>query len=317
MNRKKLTTIISLLLTFIFLGFLGIFLAKNIHVFQELQNIKLSYTLFAFASTLVILYLGGLTIKLLATPFKIDLKEHFALSVAAGFINLITPFRGGAGLRAVYMKKKHGLSYSHFLASLFGNYIVIFLISPLITLSSLYYIYLKHGIFNIYLTLFFLGLFLGTLFIVLFHQNKFKSENFITSKINKVIEGWKIIKENKIIVLQICLLTLLTIIISGYLNKIVFLALGVEMNLITALYFSGVGLISMFLNFTPGSLGITEAIYLISATIIGVSPEISVLAALIIRVVRISFLITLGPVFNVLLAKDLKRFNSSETVSLK
>lgn len=307
MNRKKLTTIISISLTIIILSLLGLFLAKNIHVFKELKNIKLSYTIYAYIATLTTLYLGGLTIKLLATPFKIELKEHFSLSIAAGFINLITPFRGGAGLRAVYMKKKHGLSYSHFLASLFGNYIVIFLVSPFITLLSLYYIYLKHGIFNIYLTLFFLALFLGTLFIVLFHKNQFKSNNIITSKLNKVIEGWKIIKKNKATVIKITLLTFITIIISGFLNQIVFLALGVEINLIIALYFSGVGLISMFLNFTPGSLGITETIYLISATIIGISPEISVLAALIIRAVRISFLITLGPLFNIMLAKKIKK----------
>src|SRR5262249_10303783 len=50
----------------------------------------------------------------------VGLLECISLSVVTTAVNLLVPLRGGAGVRAVYLKHRHGFEYSNFLATLYG-----------------------------------------------------------------------------------------------------------------------------------------------------------------------------------------------------
>src|SRR5262249_19340073 len=50
----------------------------------------------------------------------VGLLECTWLSILTTAVNTLLPFHGGAGVRAVYLKRRHGLDYSSFLATLYG-----------------------------------------------------------------------------------------------------------------------------------------------------------------------------------------------------
>lgn len=303
MNWKK--KIIGITIATLFIMFFSFYLYKNKDIFQNIKNIQLIYLGPIAALTILYLYINGLILKTLAIPFNIKLKEHFLLSISASFLNQVTPFRGGAGMRAIYMKKIYSLKYSHYISSLLGNYIIGLLVNSLLALIVLIILFNKTGLFNIYSFIIFFTLFIVTIIVTILDL-KFKKENFITEKINSILKGWTIIKNHKAIIPVLILLTLINLTVFAFINYFTFLGLGQDIGLTKSFFFSVIQILVLFINITPGSLGITEGLYLIFGHTIAVSSGISLLVALTIRAVNVIILVTLGPLANYILYKQFK-----------
>lgn len=292
-NKKPIIVII----TIIILIAIVIYLYQNRTIFENLEKIKITFLPIIIALQIIGLYLNGIFLKILAQPFKINLKEHFSLSIASSFFNLITPLRGGAGLRAIYMKKIHNLSYSHFFASLFGNYLIIFVTASILALITSIILFIKNGAYNLPLSLAFFAIFFISVTFIIFPKT-FKKENFITQKINKVINGWREILKHPKIIPKLVFISLLQFIISALAIYAVFMGLDKEITILKALYLSTITVLAVFINITPGSLGITEGLYMISSNVLEITPAFSLLVALILRAANTVTLLTLGPIAN-------------------
>ncbi|MBD3330889.1 flippase-like domain-containing protein [Candidatus Peregrinibacteria bacterium] len=310
-NHKK---IISISLTIALVGFFAYFLYANQEIFKEIQNINPIYILPIIVLMLIFQYLNGVFLKTIVKPYDINVKEHFHLSISANFLNLITPFKGGTGMRAFYMKKKYNLKYSEFIASMFGNYIIVFLVCAGLGLITFSMLYLLYGIFNLYLFLIFIGVILATITLLNF-SFKFKKENFFTKNLNKVLKGWEVVKNHKRIIPLLILLPIGGRLIYAFIIMFTFKGLGIEISFFKALYLSVFQLLSIFVNITPGSLGITESFFYLSSGIINIKPELALLVALIIRSINIIFLLSLGPISNFILFKKLKNTGKSIPVT--
>ena len=305
MKNKVLKIGFGLVVTVLILFGLGYYLYLNRGVFLSLENVNFLFLIPSFILMLLTWYLGGLVMKFLVEPFDINLKEYFWVSISNGFINLITPFSGGVGVRAVYMKKKYNLRYVDFISTMFGNYILIFLSSSFIALFVFLYLFFVNGVLNILLFLCFLLIFVLTLFFVV-SEFRFKSVNFLTKRINKVLDGWMIIVKHPDVLWKLVLVILLNFIVVAVLHYLLFWSLGVEIGFLGALYLSVMGVLAIFINITPGGLGISEFLYFVSAGILQVSAPVTVLVALIYRAIRMIILLLLGPVSNFVLYKAFK-----------
>lgn len=270
------------------------------------MEIKYIYIIPLLATVILGLYINGLMLKVLAKPFNIDLKEHFALSIVASFLNLITPFRGGAGFRAVYMKKKYDFDYSKFLATFFGSYIILFSILSTTALILFITLYFKENFINPIAISIFLAMFLACLFIIITNF-KFKNPKYkITKNINKIIIGWDKIKKFPKLIPKIIILTIINIIILALINYITFQGLSVQINFAQTLYLSIIATLAVFINITPGSIGITEGLYYFAAVTLNISPEITILVSIIIRALYSIILLSSGPILNYKLLKKIK-----------
>lgn len=299
---------LGILITVFSLFAIGIYLYVNRTIFLELKNIRLLPLVFITLLHIISLYNNGIALKLLALPFKIKLKNYFLLSIASTFFNLITPFKGGAGIRAIYMKKRYQLKYSEFAAALFGNYVIISLVTALLGLIIIVFIYFQEAIFSPAVTLVFLVIPAVSILII---KTKIPFKN---EKIREITGGWQIIKTDKILIIKLAALTCISILIIGLQNWITFRALGIEISLIQSFYVAIVGTLGIFINITPGSLGITEALYLFSAKIINIDPAYALLAALIIRASSLILMLIAGPIANYFLVKN---FQNSQDAAPK
>ncbi len=215
------------------------------------------------------------------------------MSLSTSFLNLVTPFRGGMGFRALYLKKRYNFSYSKFASGLLGNYVIILIIISFLGISTNFYFLLTKNIFIEKFFIFFSGIFLFTLFSV-FTNFRFKKKHKLTQTFNTIMDGFDVLKKDKKTLFLICLSTILNIFILTLINHLTFLGLGSKITYIESALLSILNTLSTFINITPGSLGITEAFYFISAKSLNIPTETSILASLIIRAINAFILITTG-----------------------
>ena len=128
MKAKYLRKLLSVIALLVLVGLLITYIHNNWSQFQQLRLLSP----IAIGSLIIIfiafLWLNGLLLKSLVKPFGVNLSpnEAFGLSAITNFYNTITPFRGGAASRAIYLKNKHNFSYTKFLATLSATYVIIF-----------------------------------------------------------------------------------------------------------------------------------------------------------------------------------------------
>lgn len=296
-KRNYLNIIVTILIVLLF-----VYIFYRLDYWEQIIKIQPVYLLIIGILIILSVYTNGIFLKIIAGSFKIDLKEHFLISLSTSFLNLIIPFKGGLAIRAAYMKKKYGYAYADFAASIFGNYVVLFLVASILALLLLLPIYFIYGIFNFWFLALFSGILTGMILLICCKVS-LKGKSILLQKISKVIIGWRLIAEDKKVIFKLSVNTLISFVIQALIIQFTFFGIGLEISFIKALFITVMSLLGVFLNITPGSLGLTEALYVISGTGLGIDPSTSLLVSLVIRAVNTSILLVFGLIANWILIK--------------
>jgi uncharacterized protein (TIRG00374 family) len=193
--------------------------------------------------------------------------------------NYFLPARGGAVIRSVYLKKNYNFPYSHFISTLYGYYILVFLINSFLALIALGANHFLNGIVSIPLYIFFGALFILMLILSLvkFPTKTKEIENRVIRKIalfiKNIFNGWNMIANNKKLLFYLLLLSLGNYVFSLLLFWAEFQIVGLETNILNLIMYTCLSGVSLLISITPGSLGIREAVFLISSKSIGLGQE--------------------------------------------
>ena len=248
------------------------------------------------------IFVNGVFIKVILQSFNkvITILESFYVSVISSLGNYFLPMRGGAAIRSVYLKKKYNFSYAHFVSTLYGNYIIVFLVSSFIGLLSLVLIDIKYSISSLPLYFFF-----GVLFVVMLVLSlvKFPLEKIKEPKrkffgkvvgiVKNILKGWNIIVDDKELLFSLIGLTVVNIFVTNVLFYVQFRALNIDVNLLNTVLYNALSSVSLLVSITPGSLGIREGIFSITSDILGIANEQIMQLALLDRGVSVIVLIVL------------------------
>jgi len=206
-------------------------------------------------------------------------------------------------VKAVYLKHKHKFSYSDYIASVAGLFVINFFVGSLLGLISLYLIYQKFNIFNGFVALIF-AVFLVSMLSIIVFSPKFKEtkHNFI-NKFIKVLNGWNTIRKNKKIVAISLIIIIAQILIGCIGTMISFHVFGINLDFSKALFLNTIAMLSILIQITPSGLGINEAIAVFSGLVIGITPAQSLSVAILGRIVSVMLIFTLGPIYSYILLK--------------
>lgn len=300
---KKLLSIT--LTVFIILLFFWYFFS-NIEDFKQLSTINPIYVILLMLINVVFIVSNGIFMKLAVLLFgkKINTTESVRVSLISTAGNFFATAGSGLGLRAVYLKKKHGLAYSDYMSILFCNYIILFFVCSLLGFLSLYGIQKESSQNSIVLTIFMLILLLIS-FVAFFVRinpkyrktTKIKWLNTVLEILYRISDGWRLILQNKKLMSGLIFLVLVNtflIIVSTY---FVMSSVGISLSFSSLVLFSVLGLLSVFINITPGNLGIKEAIYITFSTTIGLTTSQIILVSLIDRAALFFVIIVLWVMF--------------------
>lgn len=273
---------ISTLLTVIILILFGIYLYNNQQILSVLMQINPIYIVTIISLFLLVFLLEGIFIKVTLNVFdkRIDLKEAYYLSIISRIGNYLLPMRAGAIFRATYLKNKYRFEYSKFLSTLYAYYILLFLINSFFALLSLIFKYINTGNTYPLVTGFFVLLFFITLGVILFRKTtnlkNIESHKYIEKVLtilNKFMNSWDMIVRKEKLFISLIFITTGNILLNGLINYLEFTSLGIKATILDILLYTCLSGVSLLISITPGSLGLREAVFLVTSESIGITNE--------------------------------------------
>jgi len=307
-NILKYRRIFAYFLIAIFVVWLIFYLLKHKSDFQFLLTVNWQYIVVIALLIIIFLYMSGRFLQTMLVRFNIRLKlfEYFGLAVVTTMGNYLIPFQGGMGMRAFYLRKKHGFSYSEFAGTSGANYVIVFFIYSLILVLFLTILYLKNNIINLPLIIF------GTIVlsvcstVIIFAPKLKTSKNRWWQKAVIMINCWHKIRKNKRLIFDLTVLAFMNLFINALTFYYSFKAFGLNISLFKAIFMSNLAGLSLLINLTPGAIGIREAVVVFSGQIISIPSAESLSVALLNRSVALLVVFILGPIFSYILRKELK-----------
>ena len=273
---------------------------------QELLSIRLeapAYLLLCALGMLVNISANGLVYLLVFRKLgaRVSFAESFALTALSIAANLFLPLRGGAGLRAVYLKRVHDLRYTRFAASLIVFYVLSALVASTGTLVAASWLVIvggRRGLEPILLVAAFCLVGSAATFYLPRLQRR---GTWIADALAGISEGWHTLREGSGTLVRLLPVTALQT--MGLLVSLwgAAAAIGVRLSAIEILLVGTLGVLSTLISLTPGSLGIYEATVGFAATTVGVGATEGVVAALVSRTVLMLLLAVIAPLATLLL----------------
>jgi uncharacterized protein (TIRG00374 family) len=296
MKNKKLISasiIVVLILFFIY------YFKNNVNDFKAITLKNPLYIIPIFIISLLFPYVNGLIIKYFSEPFNIELKfiEWYGLASITAFYNMLTPFRGGMAVKAVYLKMKHNLSYTDYLSTVAGLYVINFFVASLLGLISAYIIYIKYNIYSEVVIITFALFFIFLLLLILFSPKFNFRTNELFNKFIRVINGWNLIRENNKVLISSIIITIVQFFLNAFYIIYSFRLFGIELSIEKGTFLSAILCVSKLVQITPSGLGINEAIAVFSGLILGITPAQSLAVSIISRIMDIVTLFVLGGIF--------------------
>jgi uncharacterized protein (TIRG00374 family) len=291
MNKKTLIRLVNIVI----LTFFAVYLWNNIEIFKELKHLTLTHILLIALVQITSIYLQGYMNFEVIKKFDIKVKEFFGLQITTNFINKFTP-KGGAIFRSVYLKKIYKFNYSNFLGTLMGTYMVTFLSSSIFSLFLIYYLYLKFGITNHYLSLILVGIVVFCSLLIT-KSIKVKTKGKITRNISKVVAGFDKIKEDKALMFKLVIIAILGILSHSCRFYLILDGIGIEVQIYQVLFISIISFLSQIIAITPDNIGIQEGSLAVFTTAIQLPIATIIFANLIFRAISLIVPFLLGPIF--------------------
>ncbi len=300
---KKSITISVYLVLFILVA---IFLKNNYEEFIGIPKISFLYFSLMISISFISMYTNGQRVKLFADYYNIKLKfrEWFGLAAVTTMGNYLTPFRGGVAARAFYLKKIHNFPYKSFLTTMAASYIMRFLVYSLFGIILSIFTLSYYNIFNIWIFIIFIGLFLFSLFLVLFSPTFSNKENKFFNWIIQVINEWKPISKDYKLLFKLAIFEFLFVSFMGIRLFFSYKAFNLSVPLMVVLIIAILSTLSIFLALTPAGLGVTELVITLSSTFIGLTAVEGVYVALLDRLSSVIVAFSFGIISSYILMRN-------------
>ena len=309
-SRKYISISISLL---ILIGF-GIYIAVYRHEIIPLFSVSPIFLVALMVLGVVFIATLGLTTKHMVAAFGITLtlKEWFGLAILTTMSNHLVPLRGGASVRAIYLKKKYGFPYARFLSTMMGIYVLTFWIASFLGIGLIIAIYYVHGNFSLKILLFFLVVNVTMSVLLLLSPTISERENRLLRILKNILDGWIVIKKDRMLLANLGLLSFTGYAVKSLQLFFAYKALSLNVNFLATSLLSVLIVFSIFVNITPANLGVQEAIVSFFSALFGMGFNEGLLAALLLRMTVMFAVFSLGPIFSYLLIQERKQRLPSE-----
>lgn len=306
MNKIKQYVSYCIALTFIILAMYYYF--KNPHALEMMMDLKLSYTTLLLGIQLLITVLAAYLQNIFIRHFNVNLnsKEWMGLYLVNSFLNLYIPAQGATILKALYLKKKHGLVYTEFLV-LFSGILFLSLYAGLLSYCMIYFFIvfpvnpILRNIFYValvYVTLLSLiGLFPEFLSNFIVKNSKFEKINLLISSLEQILFHKKLLVHSLAINFSIVFCYTIQFWVA-------FKALDYHSSFWQCMIIAIVPNLTLFIMITPGNIGLRESLIVMTCHMIGIEVELSLASSIIIRCVSLFIQLLSGPMGYLLLNKE-------------
>lgn len=296
-QRSRARMILSAVILLIFFGWLVYHIYFHKEDFAQIFRVPLKTLIFLYLLYIGALFLSGLFTKYVTDAFSVRLTvfESFVLSIGTSAANYLAFFRGGAGVRAIYLKVRHGFSFTDFVSSLMILSVLQLFVSSLLGLIGLGMLVWAGKPFDLPLSLFFGISVLACSGAMLCNIRMKERKTFPLKQISGLINNWALIKRHPRLTLMFILISTIYFLIIALQTRLAFAVYEVDLSWGGVIFYSAGQIPVSYANLTPGALGIQEAFTIYMGRALQYTPTQALLVQALIRFVSITSMAVLGP----------------------
>ena len=290
--------IFSVTLLLGFLAWVVWYVSGNTEAFLPVLRVTWLDTLSLTLAFLAIMVGNGLFIAVVSHAFGIRLAslEWLSLSFASSFANYFLPFRGGTGIRALYMNHVHGFPITKFVSTLSIMYLMHTVVNGLLALAGMGLIARNGGPLDVPLMLFFaLVSVAGLGAMVIRFEIRRDFQRFPMAQVAKLISAWQTVRADRGLVAKLWLLMLAMTLATVWQCRAAFDALSIALPWEGVLVYAASKNLATLIGLTPGSMGVVELMSIYLGTVLGYSTADALSVQALIRAVAIASLLLMGP----------------------
>lgn len=273
------------------------YFVRHLHDFKKVLEIDAGSFAALSALVLIAVWLSGLTIYAIVRVFRVNISmwESFGLSAVNTMANFYIS-KSGIAAKGLYLNRRHQFPYAQFISTVAGNY-VISLVTQGIMGLILYLWFLRGSALRFELLLAFVGFTLAGLAPLVVPRLKISSTHRVWSKVQSVIDGWQELRTHRMTLLVLVLLNVSYVVVGGFRLFVSYRALGYAVDLLPCLVMSPISALTVVLSFTPGAVGIRQALVGYSSELLGVGLTHGVVASTVDHAVGTLWIFVVGLTF--------------------
>ena len=190
---------------------------------------------------------------------RLEWWENFSLTTVGSAMQMYLPLNSGAVFRAVYLKRRYKLAYSHFVSTQLGIQIVGVLFTCLAAMIALTLVANLHDSAILGGMGLCLSCFLASLVVLSLPPLKRRNHR-IWDKLAMISEGCQIMRSKRPLLLKMVLISIAKITSDALIFWCASLSMGLNVNFLGAIALTTVASLAVCFRITPGALGTYEAL---------------------------------------------------------
>jgi uncharacterized membrane protein YbhN (UPF0104 family) len=297
-----------------FLGWAVWYAYSNAESFSRLAEVSWTDGAILISAFLAIMVCNGIFILIVTEAFQIRLhsQEWLSLSFASSFANYFLPFKGGAGMRALYMYRLHGFPITEFVSTLSIMYLMHIVVNGILALIGMMLIVANEGPANISLLIFFavISMF-GILVMAIDIKIGTDYQKFPMAQFSRLLTAWRRVRQNRILVFKLWVLMLALSLATVWQCHAAFEAASISLPWEGVIVYAASKNMAGLVGLTPGSLGIVELISIYLGSVLGYGTADALVVQGLIRAVAVVVLLLVGPVALIYLRRRLRSASAS------
>ena len=257
---KRLKGIFSLFLLFIFLYYFVAYVLENNEIISSFRDISLYMILLFLVFNLASYVIRAMINIFLFRSMNINLLffEAIYLVYMNTLGNLLGPLKAGSGYKLHYLYKNYDLKISQYISlntayaimSIFLNFFIVVMLLPLN----------KNGFQTSFILSSLLVIIVGLIFLIVFKLSKRLEDKTKYQTLKNFVIGFNSLVQDKKNFGFLLFLGLVQILYSITLIFLCFYFFNFEIDLLSLIFYVGIGSLSGVFKFTPGNIGTYEII---------------------------------------------------------
>ena len=231
---------------------------------------------------------------------RLTLGEGIYVGILSAIGNFFGPLLGGAGIRAVYLRRVHNLPYTKFTSTLMVYYVILFGINFTLAIVGLLALDLDEAPY-VLVAIFGGGLVFLVASTFLRLPSRIRADDPRRSNLTRRIiryaidieDGWRLLLAMPVLLIRLVGLAALSVAAQFLIAYVSFDSIGADMSWASLAVYVSIVMISLLVSVTPGAIGIREAMLILVSETLGVTNEEIIQVAVIDRGVTFALLVIL------------------------
>jgi uncharacterized membrane protein YbhN (UPF0104 family) len=279
------------------LAFLVWYLAGHWQDVKELLRLNLSELSIIYLASFIGTLNSAVVVMVILRPMgaKVLFGDMIVLQNACLLLNY-APMKFGTLFMANYLKRHYGLKYSHF--GTFSVFLTL-LLSAAACFTGVLAVVFAYGLADmqkqILAGVFLIGL-VASIFMIFIPLPAPKGSSKLAVVFRDFLLGRGAVTRDKKALFTAAAFLFFNFIITSVRFAIIYRSMNLKVNPAGFLVLGALGYIVLFINFTPGAIGIREAVLGAGSVVLGIPLEVGITAALIDRAITLSWAFAVGGV---------------------